>query len=120
MIGGHLIKAFSRTQAVVALSSAEAELYSLVTAASEALGVKALAADFGVELGAWMWVDASAAIGIARRKGLGKVRHVETQSLWVQDAIREKRMTLNKVDGKDNPSDIFTKFLDVQTMEKHL
>ena len=55
LIGGHVINAFSRTQAVVALSSAEAELCALVLAASEALGVKAMAADYGVDLGAWMW-----------------------------------------------------------------
>ena len=81
MTGDHLIKAFSRTQAVVALSSAEAELYSLVMASSETLGVKVLAADSGVSLGAWMWADASAAIGIARGMGLGEVRHIETQAL---------------------------------------
>ena len=50
-----------------------------------------MAKDFGVGLSAWLWVDASAAIGIARRKGLGQVRHVDTQSLWVQDAVREKK-----------------------------
>ena len=120
MVGGHLITAFSRTQAVVALSSAEAELYALTMASSETLGVKALAADFGVTLGAWMWVDASAAIGIARRKGLGKVRHVETQALWVQDAIARKELGLEKIHGRDNPSDLQTRYLDANSIERHL
>ena len=120
MVGSHLIKAVSRTQAVVALSSAEAELYSLVTAASETLGVKALAADYGVDLGAWMWVDASAAIGIARRKGLGKIRHIVTQALWVQDAVQGKRLGLEKVLGHDNPSDLQTNYLDAASMARHL
>ena len=65
-------------------------------------------------------MDASAAIGIAKRKGLGKVRHIDTQSLWVQDALREGRFGIGKVDGKENPSDIYTKYLDQATMEKHL
>lgn len=120
MVGKHLIKSFSKTQATIALSSAEGELYALVQAASESLGLQSMARDSGVHLEPWIWVDASAAIGIARRKGLGKVRHVETQSLWDQDSIREKRLVLNKVCGKDNPGDIFTKYLDFRTMEKHL
>lgn len=95
-------------------------MYSLVAAASETLGIKALAADFGVELDAWIWVDASAAIGIARRKDLGRVRHIETQSLWLQDAMHKKRLGLEKVPGKENPSDLQTKYLDAATMRKHL
>ena len=79
-----------------------------------------MADDFGIALAPWVWVDASAAIGIARRKGLDKVRHLDCQSLWVQDAVRERRLDLRKVDGKDSPSDIVTKFLDAATMNKHL
>ena len=120
MVGRHLLKSYSKTQATVAMSSAEGELYSMVTAASESLGLRAMALDFGVELDVWLWVDASAAIGIARRKGLGKLRHIETQALGVQDAVRQIRVNIKKVDGKHNPSDIHTKFLDVQTMERHL
>ena len=120
MRGGHLLKASSKTQSVVALSSAEAELYALVHASSELLGLKAMAEDFGLRMSPWLWVDASAAIGIAKRKGLGKVRHLDCQSLWVQDAIREKRMSLRKIDGKENPSDAMTKFIGAAEMTKHM
>ena len=63
----------------------------------------------------WMYVDASAAIGIAQRKGLGKIRHLHTQSLWVQDAVREKRVFLDKLPGADSPADMYTKHLIAQT-----
>ena len=34
--------------------------------------------------------DASAALGIVRRSGLGKVRHLHVQELWVQELwVRE-------------------------------
>ena len=49
MIGGHLIKSWSSTQPVIALSSGEAELYALVKAASQAKGLCSLMADFCVE-----------------------------------------------------------------------
>lgn len=48
--GNHLVRAYSKTQANIALSSGEAELYSLVTAASEGLGLRAMAVDFGLQL----------------------------------------------------------------------
>ena len=67
-----------------------------------------------------MCVDASAAIGIAHRKGLGKIRHLHTKSLWVPDAVREKRVLLDKVPGADNPADMYTKHLDAQTLLKHM
>ena len=72
-----MIKSYSRTQSNIALSSAEAELYSFVTAASEALGMKSMFRDFGASFEACLQVDAIAAIGIAQRKGLGKVRHLD-------------------------------------------
>ena len=88
MHGSHLIKAYSRTQSNVALSSGEAEFYAAVSAASESLGVVAMTEDYGDKLDAYLYADASAAIGIANREGLGRVRHLDTQALWLQQALR--------------------------------
>ena len=46
-IGGHCIKAWSKTQAVLAKSSAESELYSVVKGATEGLGLIAINNDLG-------------------------------------------------------------------------
>ena len=110
--GDHLIKAYSKTQANIALSSAEAEYYSMVKAASEGLGLKAMTMDYKKPLSPWMFVDATAAIGVAQRVGLGKLRHLETQSLWLQEAVRDKRVGLSKVHGPVNPADLMTKHVD--------
>ena len=37
------------------------------------------------------------------------MRHLETHTLWVQQAVRSKRIDLRKIDGERNPADIFTK-----------
>ena len=118
--GSHMLKAFSRTQANIALSSAEAELYATVMAASEGLGLKAMSLDFGLSLDPFLNVDASAAIGIVQRKGLGKLRHLDTQALWVQDAVRQRRVMIEKVAGAENPADLMTKHLDGPLMDKML
>ena len=81
-----MIKTWSKTQAVLAKLSAESELYGVVKGASEGLGVCALLRDFGegVPL-VRMHVDATAANGITERKGLSKVRHIDTDVLRLQE-----------------------------------
>ena len=111
MIGQHLIKSWSSTQASVSLSSGEAEFYGVVRAAGVALGQQSLMADLGYTLPVRVWTDSSAAMGICQRTGLGKLRHIATQGLWIQQHVREKRIELRKVKGEVNPADLFTKHL---------
>ena len=64
--------------------------------------------------------DSSGAKGVCVRRGAGKLRHVDTGAFWVQDVVAKKRLRLNKVPGKTNVADIFTKAIDAQTLQKHL
>ena len=83
----------------MALISAEAELYAMVSSASEGLGVEAMWLDYGCNVEVTFNVDASAAIGVAQRKGLGTLMRLSTHSLWIQDARRERRVCLHNVAG---------------------
>ena len=111
MLGSHFIKSWSATQGAISLSSGEAEFYGVVKAAGIALGYQALLADLGVELPVRVWIDSSATMGICGRQGLGKLRHVDTKSLWVQQKVRDGSLELRKVRGEANPADLFTKHL---------
>ena len=55
--------------------------------------------------------DSSAAIGICSRQGLGKLRHIDTQTLWIQEKVRLKEVIIKKVRGECNPADPLTKHL---------
>ena len=112
MVGSHIIKTWSATQASIALSSGEAEFYGVVRAAGIALGHRSLMLDLGLNLPARVWTDSSAAMGICARQGLGKLRHIECHTLWVQQRLRQKDFELRKVRGEVNPADLFTKFLE--------
>ena len=111
MHGEHLVKSWASTQTVVALSSGEAEYYGVAKGACEAIGIKGLASDMGVRLSITMCTDSSAAKGIATRKGLGKVKHLETRTLWVQDKVDQGIIKIRKVDGNHNVADLLTKYL---------
>jgi hypothetical protein len=110
---------WSTTQAVVALSSGEAELYSLTKGAANTLGMMSLGADFGMTFHAKVSSDSSAAIGMVNRTGAGKLRHIRVQYLWIQDVVRSGQLGLDKVPGADNPADLLTKHVDARTMAKH-
>ena len=118
--GAHTLKTWSSTQATVALSSAEAELYALTKGAAQALGFITLMADMGVRVKATVHTDASAAIGIARRAGLGKLRHLNVRYLWLQHELQSLELTLHKVHGLSNPADLVTKHLSQHLARRHL
>ena len=120
MIGRHLLKTYSRQQKTIALSSAEAELYGMSACSSELLGMQACAADLGIQVKVSIYADASAALGIVQRRGIGRVRHVKTQSLWLQEAHAQRRIAFEKVDGSRNPADLLTKHVPELLLDRHL
>ena len=109
MLGRHTLKHWSSTQSGVSLSSGEAEFHGVVKGAGMGLGYQALLQDLGIHAELRVWTDSSAAIGIAGRQGLGKLRHLDTHTLWLQQAVRSKRLELKKVLGTANPADVLTK-----------
>ena len=111
MIGRHVIRTWSSTQPFVTLSSGEAEFYGLVKAAGAGLGHQSIMSDFGLRMPVRVWTDSSAALGIAGRSGLGKLRHLETHTLWVQEKVRTGAIQVRRVRGEVNPADLFTKHL---------
>ena len=122
MIGGHTVKAWSSNQAVIALSSGEAEYYSMVKAGSVGLGMESLLKDLGVEdlNETEIKSDASAAIGISSRIGIGKVRHIEVNQLWLQEKVAAGKFKIIKVPTADNLADALTKGVDASVLQNHV
>ena len=119
-IGEHVIKTYSHPQKVIALSSAEAELYAMVAASAESLAIMVYAEDLGARMGGEVYVDSSAALGISQRCGIGKVRRLRTQGLWVQEARLTGRLAYRKVLGTKNPADVLTKHVPAELLQRHL
>ena len=53
--------------------------------------------DFGIQLPIEVQVDANATIGIVHRRGLGKMRHVDVQDLWLQHTVSDERLNIVKI-----------------------
>ena len=54
-------------------------------------------------------MDSAAARGICRREGVGKVKSLEVRTLWLQQVIEAKTLTLKTVKSHDNCADLGTK-----------
>ena len=111
MLGYQTVKSWSRQQRTIALSSAEAETYGMVACSSELLGIQVCARDLGIVVGAAVYADSRAALGFIKRRGIGKLRHIRTQSVWIQEAHATKRLHFEKIDGSRNRSDLLTEHL---------
>ena len=120
MSGDHLIKGWSATQAVISLSSGEAEFYGIVKGSSAGLGARSVLKDLGSSVRVCVLTDSSAAKGMASRKGLGKVRHVEVNQLWVQEKVGSGETELKKVEGSRNLADALTKHVEHEHIQNHL
>ena len=120
MWGSHLIKHWSSTQKTIALSSGEAELAGIVKGAAEGIGLVSVARDLGVETKLRVCADSSAAIGICRRSGIGRVRHLAVGQLWVQERVRSGDFELRKWPGEHNPADTMTKAVNQELIDRHM
>ncbi len=120
MLGSHCVRTWSKTQSTIATSSAESELYALVRASQEAMGLRTMLRGFGIVTDIRLKVDASAALSIVERSGLGRLKHVSVQWPWVQQVAKSKDITYDKVPGQRNPADAMTKHLARVTTEGHL
>ena len=119
-LGKHLVKSSASTQGVISLSSGESEFYSAVKTASTGLGMISLLRDMGIDVKQPLdeRLDASAGIGIAQRRGAGRIRHIATPTLWLQKAVAEGKVKVNKVAGPENPADLGTKYLSGKDIHK--
>ena len=77
-------------------------------------------ADFDIKANCTVCTDASAAIGMVHRQGLGKTRHIEVQYLWIQQAVAAGKLGVVKVGTDDNPADLMTKHLRAEIASRHL
>ena len=124
---GCCIKFFSRKQEVPALSSAEAEIISIVDTAKEmvSLGMLLQTMIQGIpldplgmplqttgEMGLTMFNDAKAAISMGKMDGLlRRVRHLELRVKYCQHLYRRRHLSLTHWRGDENPADGLTKSL---------
>ena len=109
MAEGMRLHAHSRGQASVALSSCEAEVMAASEGIKEALLLQEVLMFVG--LGHYeieVKVDSSAAHAFFHRRGVGRMKHIDSRILWLQDLIAAGGARLRKIPRTQNLADMLT------------
>lgn len=110
------------TQAVVALSSGEAEFYAIVRSAVFGLYTRNVVRWLErLSCRIRVFSDSSAARGMAKRLGVGKkAKHIDVQCLMVQDLVADGSVIIEGQAGSSNVSDAGTKYVTAKVMKSCL
>ena len=98
-----MVASRSRTQKSIALSSCEGELVAATMGATEGILMKEilrflLSVELKiVEPELESRLDSSSARQWLQQAGVGRLKHLASRSLWLQDAVREKTLYLRAI-----------------------
>ena len=121
MINGDPISWCSKKQTVVALSTAEAELYAEAAAIQEVFWVRDMIAELGLASSEASTVlgDNQSAIAVSKNGIKGeRTKHVAVKYAFITDSIESGAVRLKWIPTREQLADIFTKPLDVQTFTR--
>eukprot|EP01018_Ginkgo_biloba_P017047 Gb_30852 [translate_table: standard] len=101
----------SKRQAVVALSTTEAEYMEATHAYKEAIWLKRLCSNIGLKHGAvTLSCDSQSAICLVRNPTFhARIKHIDVQYHFVRDMVEDGRVKLEKVETVANVADALTK-----------
>ena len=105
-----LVASWSRTQASVAMSSAESEFYAMISGLNEAKAVTTLLEELQLgQLQIRILSDSQAARGTVLRRGALKMRHMALRFLYMKELMRTGSVSIQYIRSETNPSDMLTK-----------
>ena len=93
---GCAVLTWARTQKTRALSSAEAELYAIGSGAIEGLGAAQLLQVWQCKAVPLLLTDSQGALAVCKRRGPGRMKHVELKMLTVQEWLKTGRLPVRK------------------------
>lgn len=84
------------------------------------MGIQSVLRDWGKEVTTALYADSSAALAIAKRKGAGKLRHINVSALWSKDVQDREGAEHTKILGTESPADLMAKCLARNNIDKHM
>jgi len=112
-IAGAIFSWQSRAQKTVALSSTEAEYMALSDCSRQAVWIKSLLNELGINIGSIpINGDNQGSIFIGSNPTQEKrSKHIDIRYHYIRQCVEEKKVSLYFVEGAENPADMFTKNL---------
>ena len=106
-LGGGVLNCWAKKQKSVALSSWESELFAAITSGTRSFGIQSELMDLGHSCSVTVATDSQSVIHHSRRRGhCVASKHVGLRGLWLQEALENSRLELEKVDTATNPASV--------------
>ena len=112
-----VIKTWAKLQSILALSSAEAEYLAMIKGVQEALALRTALMELGITASIVLYTDSAAAKGSAEKPGLMHMKHMQIRELFLKQIVQQGLVTIQKIDTKVNPADLFTKAVKRQVFD---
>ena len=114
LVGQSLVLSWSRTQGSTALSTAESELYAIVSGVIEVEHISHIIEELtGMKVRRRICTDSSAAKSALEKAGVGKMRHIALRYMYIKEVLKTG-LSFIKVQGTENMADLLTKALDFE------
>ena len=112
----------SCTQQTIALSSGEAELYAIGAGAADSLFIWSLLLEACLipKVHLFIHTDSTGKSAASRYGTSRKTHHVQLRHLFVQELVTSGMITIRKVLGTLNNADILTKYVNKETLARHV
>ena len=117
-LGTSVLKTWAKRQAIVALSSAEAEYMAIIKGVQEALAVRTALIEMGMPVQVNVLCDSSAAKGSAEKQGLMHMKHMQLRELFLKRVVEQGLVRITKIGTLDNLSNPLTKAVDAKMLRK--
>ena len=82
--------------------------------------MRSLLEEWGLGMQLRLKTDSSVANSLSQRLGVGKMKHMQTRFLWLQQAVQWGQLVIVSVPTKLNYADIYTKAVPAKQMEAFL
>ena len=103
-LGGGVLNCWAKKQKSVALSSWESELFAAITSGTRSLGLQSELMDLGHSCSVTVATDSQSVVDHSKRPGHSVAsKHVGLRGLWLQEALVDRKLELEKVDTAMNP-----------------
>ncbi|CAE7395555.1 unnamed protein product [Symbiodinium microadriaticum] len=112
-INSQLVYSASRSQRLIALSSAEAEYHAAISCSIDGILIRSMVEYLFPNPTAPLriLVDNQAARSMMQRQGAGKIRHIHARLLWIQQRVQLGEIVVGPVPTAVNIADLMTKSL---------
>ena len=111
-LGGGVLNCWAKKQKSVALSSWESELLAATTSGTRSLGIQSELMDLGYSCSVTVATDSQSVVDHSKRRGHSVAsKHVGLRGLWLQEALVDGKLELERVDTAMNPANVCTKSL---------